>query len=104
MKAVERQRLGEDAWREVLAKFAGSGVSVRAFCAREGISHWTFNRWRKRLNDSAFRRPVVKRGAVVPSKGFVDLGTLSAPGAANSERVELRLDLGGGLVLHLVRG
>ena len=35
---------------------------------------------------------------------FVDLGTLSAPSAAPCERLELRLDLGGGMILHLVRG
>jgi hypothetical protein len=39
--------------------------------------------------------PVAKR-----TTGFVDLGTLSASGS----RFELRLDLGGGVLLHLVRG
>lgn len=104
MKAVERQRLGADAWGEMLAKFSDSGLSVGAFCAREGISHWTFNRWRKRLKDSAARRPAAKQDAMVARGGFVDLGTLRTPaGASKSERVELRLDLGGGLMLHLVR-
>ena len=36
---------------------------------------------------------------------FVDLGTLAVPASASkSERIELRLDLGGGMMLHLVRG
>ena len=105
MKTVERQRLGADAWRKLMAKFSDSGLSVRAFCVGEGISHWTFNRWRKRLNDSAPRQSAAKQGATVARGGFVDLGTLStAVGASKSERVELRLDLGDGLTLHLVRG
>lgn len=107
MKAVKRQlRLGTDAWREAVARFAESGLSVRAFCLREGISDSSFNRWRKRLHDSAVPRPAAKPGgAMVARGGFVDLGTLSAPaGASKSERIELRLDLGGGLLLHLVRG
>ena len=105
MKTVERQRLGADAWREVVAKFVGSGLSVGAFCTREGISHWTFNRWRKRLKDGAARQPAAKQGAMVARDEFVDLGTLAVPaGASKSERIELRLDLGGGMMLHLVRG
>ena len=106
MKAVRRQlRLGTDAWRETLARFAESGLSVRAFCVREGISDSSLNRWRQRLHDSAARRPAAKQGAMVARGGFVDLGTLSTPaGASKSERIELRLDLGGGLMLHLVRG
>jgi hypothetical protein len=49
-------------------------------------------------------QPSTNRSSVVPTSEFVDLGTLSAPTAAPAERFELRLDLGGGLVLHLVRG
>lgn len=107
MKAVERQRLGADAWRGLVSRFADSGVSVRVFCAREGISDSSFNRWRKRLNDGASRPPAVRKRAIVPSSvsGFVDLGALSsAAGARQPERIELRLDLGGGMMLHLVRG
>jgi len=33
--------------------------------------------------------------------GFIDLGALGAPAA---QRWEVRLDLGGGIILHLVRG
>jgi hypothetical protein len=34
---------------------------------------------------------------------FVDLGALGAAGAALAPRIDLKLDLGGGLTLHLVR-
>jgi hypothetical protein len=41
--------------------------------------------------------------AKVPAPTFVDLGTLGSPPPAGG-RLEIRLDLGGGLVLSLVRG
>ena len=105
MKAEKRQlRLGADGWRTKLARFAESGVSVRAFCVREGISDSSFNRWRKRLRDGAQPKPVAKPRVMVTRDGFVDLGTLSAPaGATKCEHIELRLDLGGGLTLQLIR-
>jgi hypothetical protein len=37
----------------------------------------------------------------VPQESFVDLGVLAS---GTASRLELKLDLGGGLVLHLVRG
>jgi hypothetical protein len=36
----------------------------------------------------------------VPASGFVDLGALKDGGS----RLEMRLDLGGGVMLHVVRG
>lgn len=47
------------------------------------------------------RAPAAQAQTPVPQEAFVDLGVL-ASGAAS--RLELKLYLGGGLVLHLVRG
>lgn len=103
MKRVEQRRLGADVWRGRVAKFADSGLTVRAFCAQEGISIWSFNRWRSRLAGVDPAQPLAKRNAATPAGSFVDLGTLNAP-RSQPERFELRLDLGGGVTLHLVRG
>lgn len=87
-------------WRELLAAFGYSGLGVEAFCRREAISVASFYRWRRLLGEGG------QRGEGAPAQGmaeFVDLGALSAstsPGA----RLEVKLDLGGGLTLHLVRG
>ena len=103
MQPVKQRRLGAKAWRELLAKFADSGLSLHAFCTQEDISASSFRRWRGRLSGSNGGQPPRKRMAVMPSAEFVALGPLSAS-AAPGERCELRLDLGGGVVLHVVRG
>lgn len=36
-------------WREMLKRHADSGVSVREFCASEGVSEPSFYAWRKKL-------------------------------------------------------
>lgn len=103
MKRIEQRRLGMEGWRGLVAKFADSGLTARAFCVQEGISIWSFNRWRSRLARPEPAPPSVKRNGATPPTPFVDLGTLNGP-RAPSERFELRLDLGAGVTLHLVRG
>jgi hypothetical protein len=103
MKGVEQRRLKADVWRERVAKFAASGMTVRAFCAREGIGIWSFNRWRSRLAGVDAAQSSAKGNGATPAGSFVDLGALNEP-HAQSERFELRLDLGSGMTLHLVRG
>jgi len=103
MKGGEQRRLKADVWRERLAKFADSGLTVRAFCAQEGISTWSFNRWRSRLAGVEAAQSSAKRNGATPAGSFVDLGTLNEP-RAQAARFELRLDFGSGVTLHLVRG
>jgi transposase-like protein len=38
-------------WREILSRQADRGLSVRKFCAREGISEPSFYAWRKKLQE-----------------------------------------------------
>ena len=93
----KRQRRSREAWREVLTRFADSGLEVEAFCAQETLSVSSLRRWRRLLADE------VPRAADLPPpgepSGFVDAGLLGGQG-----RLELRLDLGGGVILHLSRG
>jgi len=101
---VRRKRRNADEWRALLSRFGASGLSVAAFCRGESVSVASFQRWRGRLGIGAgHERP----GETV--SGFVDLGTVAAAGPAGGAqrpagRLELTLDLGGGVVLHLVRG
>jgi hypothetical protein len=36
-------------WREILNRQIGSGLSIRRFCASEGVSEPSFYAWRRRL-------------------------------------------------------
>ena len=88
--------------RAVMARFAGSGLTVDAFCQRESISASSFYRWRSLHDNSPTREVMPHVAAKMPNKApaFVDLGSLRSAHAP----LELRLDLGGGVLLHLVRG
>jgi putative transposase len=99
-----RRRRGADEWRAMLSRFNAGSLSVEAFCLAESVSTASFYRWRALLGKEG--KPSQGREA---KPAFVDLGTLRPAPAANNgqppaERLELKLDLGGGLVLHLVRG
>ncbi len=93
-------RRSQHEWRSLLAKLDRSGLGVDAFCRREAISTASLYRWRSLLGDG---------GEAVVSKrapAFVDLGTLNSASASPSPsrpQIDLKLDLGDGLILHLVR-
>lgn len=101
MAQSKRRRLRAQEMRALLARCAASGLSVEAFCRREAISPSSFYRWRS-IFSSTSREVVTSGSSIARSKAadFVDVGTL---GPAH-ERLEVRLDLGGGVLLHLVRG
>ena len=99
---------GAELWRERVVRQRRSGLSVQEFCDREGVSAWSLYRWKRRVrtgNDPAKRvsKPAgFVRGEPVPSpEAFIDLGAL------RSEREgpgwEIRLELGGGVILQLAR-
>ena len=99
-KQLRREkRRSEGEWRSLLARFPGSGMSVGAFCRRESISDASFYRWRARVGDGV----TIRKSADLGRPGFVDLGVFSSAAGA-LPRMELKLDLGGGVILHWVRG
>jgi hypothetical protein len=112
VEQIKRKRLGSKAWREVLERFAKSNDSVRVFCQREGLSAETFRRWRTRLAPTCGPAAVAV-GGQCDAPHFVDLGSLGAGPAALpvsgastdiAGRFELKLDLGNGMSLVMVRG
>jgi hypothetical protein len=110
VEKIKRKRLGSKAWREVLDRFAMSNESVRQFCGREGLSTETFRRWRVRLATTSVQTAASLGERKPGAAHFVDLGSLgadptsSAVSMASLRRLELKLDLGGGMTLVLVRG
>lgn len=96
------QRRSVETWRELVTRQDRSGLSVQAFCRQERLNAWTFYGWRSRLRKSAAvaDEPMVVKEQNRDPTGFIDLGALRGV----SSRCEIRLDLGGGVVLHVVRG
>jgi hypothetical protein len=100
-------------WVERLSRFERDGRTVAAFCAAEGVSAWSFYTWRKKLAPVGGERP--KTAGVTTMKaagagGFIDVGVarMAAPGprmpqALSAAGVELQIDLGGGVLLRVVR-
>jgi hypothetical protein len=92
-----RRNLGER--RALLSRFDGSGLGATAFCRREGISTASLYRWRAEASGAIDRGDV---GGEERASAFVDLGALRTHTLAGP-RLDLKLELGDGLVLHLVR-
>jgi hypothetical protein len=100
MQKIIRQRRDAEAWGELVSRQARSGLSVQAFCRREGVSAWSLYSWRSRLG--ATRQSEARQDRAVesaPPAQFVELGSLRSA----QSRCEVRLDLGDGIVLHVVR-
>jgi len=98
------KRRSAETWRAMVARFAQSGLTEEAFCEGEGVSPKLFHRWRMKRGKAIARAVVDKSVRVAPTpastSGFVDLGSLKDSGS----KLEMRLDLGGGVLLHVVRG
>lgn len=93
----KRKRRSREDWQALIRRFDSEQGSVTAFCARESISEASFYRWRGLLASGAPQLKPPTR----PSE-FLDLGPLRTH--SPNTRLDLKLDLGGGLMLHLVRG
>lgn len=96
-----RQQRGAQAWGELIKRQKASGLSVPAFCRREGINAWTLYGWRSRLRRGQPWQSESQAAPAREARSFIDLGALRSPAA---QRWEVRLDLGEGIVLRLVRG
>ncbi|HSR57212.1 MAG TPA: transposase [Candidatus Binataceae bacterium] len=102
MQKIERQRHSEMEWREIVERQERSGLTVGQFCEAEGLNANSLYGWRSRLRgdseESVPSEGLPKKRRTRRSEGFIDLGPL-----ARGSRFEVRLDLGGGVLLHLVR-
>ena len=121
MDKLHTQVAKEMIWRDHLARHAASGKSIAAFCRGEQISQANFYAWRTKLRGGA-----IDLALPTADRTFIDLGALSRPAAdqdithlptaaaatsaptatpraAVSSSIELRIDLGGGIVLTITR-
>jgi transposase len=64
----------EQFWRETIAAFTASGLSVRAFCLARGLHEKRFYTWRRNLGLSPVARPA---SSVASTPGFVPVRVVS---------------------------
>lgn len=104
MERSKRRRLTAEGGRALIERLGRSGLSVSAFCEREGISRQSLYRWRSIVASEEAEQPKSRATSAPTAKetraGFIDLGALPGGGT----RLELKLDLGAGVLLHLVHG
>ena len=98
----------EREWRHHLAHHATSGQSIAAFCRAQALSEGNFYAWRTRLQGNAGK-------GLTSTAPFVDLGIVKSAGGhpeaprpermqnASVARIEVRIDLGDGMVLTIAR-
>lgn len=101
MEKVGRRRRNPGSWKRLLQRHAESGLTVEQFCRQEGVGPNSFYRWRTRLG-AAVDHPVAVCGAMPLTPAFLDLGPVVAK-AATPPSLDLKLDLGCGITLHLTR-
>jgi putative transposase len=109
MEKRESQTSKEATWRNHLARHASSGKSIAAFCRDEAISAGNFHAWRTKLTNGANEHAA----RPAPQATFIDLGAVnSAVGSRATEHalaplamsgIDIRIDLGGGVVLTIAR-
>jgi hypothetical protein len=101
MQRIKQRRYGAATWRKILGRFEESGLTAAVFCARERISMQSLRRWRTRLEGDSDHALVTKAAQLTgKTEGFIDLGGLRS----RDPRFEVRLELGGGVILSIARG
>jgi hypothetical protein len=66
--AKKKSKEKESLWREIMERQMASGVSVRSFCAAEGISEPSFYFWRRKLRPRERERVRTPRKSTRPEQ------------------------------------
>ena len=110
MDNLQSQTPKEAAWRSRLQRHAQSSQSIAALCRDEAVSTASVNVWRAKLAVAGQHQANLSQPAA-----FIDLGAIKdavgvTPGAhapvsgtVQTSGVEVRIDLGGGIVLTITR-
>ena len=106
----------EATWRNRLARYAAAKLTVEAFCQCEAVSVASFYLWRTRLRNSQGNGLTTPRAVpVAAASPFIYLGSVHHRAISTTASIDthvahhepaamnIRLDLGGGMVLHIAR-
>lgn len=102
------------AWQDRLLRHASSGQRVAAFCQSEGVSVASFYHWQSKLRARQASVPALP-GTLPERSPFIDLGAIDASTASKRPaanqaalgqrraRIEVRIDLGCGVLLTITQ-
>jgi transposase len=84
----------EQFWRDAIQCWERSGLSIRAFCAEQALSEFSFHAWRRTIarRDQPASSPVPERRDPVPA--FVPVRVTGAPLALATPSLEVVLGSG----------
>jgi hypothetical protein len=112
-RAATTQSRYELEWRARLTRYSTSGQTAEAFCQSESVSTGSLYHWQARLRKRGFviSKPRVRRQTAA---AFIDVGTIPKTNLVahpitpvidieKEGGFDIKLELGGGVVLHLVR-
>jgi len=71
-----RDERKEQQWRRSMEEWRTSGLSVRDFCDRRGLSEARFYRWRRILEERAVEKAAFLPVHIMPADGPAQLGAL----------------------------
>jgi hypothetical protein len=110
MDKLESYTSKEAAWCSRLQRHAQSGKSIAAFCRDEAVSTASFHIWRAKLAaasghaaKSAQRAAFIDLGAIKEAVGVPSMAHSPASTPAPASAIDLRIDLGAGIVLTITR-
>jgi hypothetical protein len=117
VSTIKKQRINRtrEQWRDLVWEQRRSGLSLQAFCRQVSASTTAFARWRKHFAEVAEPRTKakalsVKNKPVLPERDVVvahdraaQFVEIAAPMRPLDSGIKIRLELGGGIVLELVR-
>jgi hypothetical protein len=95
----QRDLKRERFWREALKRHKGSGLTVRAFCAREHLVETAFHAWRRILRERDAERRPASPPPVAPAPAFVPVVVREDDRRDGDEPIVI--DLRGGRAMRL---
>ncbi len=110
MDKLESHTSKEVAWRNRLQRHAQSGKSIAAFCRDEAVSTASFYIWRAKLATTSgpaahLTQPAafIDLGAIKDTVSVTSIAHPSASACMPTAEIDVRIDLGGGIVLTITR-
>ena len=90
-------------WRELVVRQRGSGLSVAAFCRRNGVAVSSLFAWKRRLSDAA-AVPAFVEATIADAAADAAVADGSGGGDASGRAAGVTIELTGGRRILLARG